>query len=71
MIFMLLLFECITHSSPLSIEEIKLFAIVNWIFQVSDFLRLFMMCFKYGLTLLRDSSTDSVLFESPLLSYSI
>ena len=46
-----------------SMEEIKLF--------VSDFLRLFMMSFKYGLILLRYFSTDSILFLSPLLSYSI
>ena len=61
MISVLSLFEWITHSSSLSMEEIKLFAIVNWIFHVSDFLRLFMMSFKYGLILLRYSSTDSVL----------
>ena len=48
-----------------------LFAIVNLNFYVSDFLRLFMMSFKYGLILLRYSSADSVLFPSPLLSYSI
>ena len=50
---MLSLFECITRSSPLSVEEIKLFVIVNWVFNVSDFLRLFMISFKYGLMLLR------------------
>ena len=31
--------------------------IVNWIFHVSDFLRFFMMAFKYGLVLLRYFST--------------
>ena len=67
---MLSLFECISSSSSLSIEEIKLFAIVNLIFHVQDFLRLFMMSLKYGLILLRYSSTDSVSFISPLLSYS-
>ena len=51
-------------------EEIKLFAIVNWIFHMSDFLGLFMMPFKYGLILLRNSSTDSVLFLLLLLFYS-
>ena len=56
---MLLLIECITRSSSLSMEEIKLFAIVNWIFHVSKFLRLLMMSFKHGLILLRYSSTDS------------
>ena len=71
MISMLSLFECITSSSSLSIEEIKLFAIVNWIFYVSDFLRLFMMSLKYGLILFRCTSADSALFLSPLLSYSI
>ena len=50
----------------------KLIAIFNWIFHVSDLLRSFMTSFfKYGLVLLRYSSTDSVLFLSPLLLYSI
>ena len=40
-------------------------------FQVSDFLRLFIMFFKYGLILLEYSSTNNVLFLSMLLSYSI
>ena len=70
MISTLSLFKCIKHSSSLSIEEIQLFSIVNWIFQVSDCLRLFMISFKYGL-ILRYSSTDSNSFLSPLLSYSI
>ena len=60
MISMLSLFECITCSSSLSLEEIKLIAIVNCISNVSDFLRLFMMSFKYGVILLRYSSTDKV-----------
>ena len=51
---MLLLFECITCTSSLSMEEIKLFAIVNWIFCVSDFLKLFwfmavLVIYVYGL----------------------
>ena len=66
MVSMLSLFEYITRSSSLSMEEIKLFAILNRIFHVSDFLRLFMMSFKNGLILLRYSSTDRVLF---LVSY--
>ena len=37
MISMLLLFECIRHSSSLSLEEIKLTAIVKLIFRVSHF----------------------------------
>ena len=65
MISMLSLFECITHSLSLSIQETKLFAIGNSIFHVSYFLRLLMMSFKYGLILLRYSSTDSLLFLSP------
>ena len=68
MISMLSLFECITCSSSLSLEEIKLIAIVNWIFHVSHFLRLFDV-FKHGLILLRYFLTDSVLFLSSLLSY--
>ena len=71
MVYLLSLFECITGSSSLCLEEIKVIAIVNLIFHVSDFLRLFMISFKYGLILLRYFSTDSVLFPSPLLSYSI
>ena len=34
-------------------EKIKLIALVNWIFRMSDFLRLFMISFKYGLILFR------------------
>ena len=52
-------------------EEVKLSAIINWIFHVSDFLRSFMMSFKYVLILLRYPSADYVLFLSSLLSYSI
>ena len=66
-ISILSLFECITCFSSLSMEEIKLFAIANWILHVSDFLRLF-MSFKYGLSSLRYNSSDSVLFLTPLLS---
>ena len=43
MVSLLSLFECITCSWSLSLEEIKLVAV----FQVSDFLRLF-ISFKYG-----------------------
>ena len=68
---MLSLFECVASSSSLSsLGEIELIAIVNWNFHVSDFWRLFIMSFKYSLTLLRYSSTDSV-FLSLLLLYSI
>ena len=68
MISMLSHFEYIARSSSLSIEEIKLIVTVSWILHVSDFLRLFMMSFKYGLILLRYSVSNSVLFLSPLLS---
>ena len=61
--YILSLFECIMRSSSLYLEEIKLIAIVSWIFHVSNFLRSFMI-FWY-------SSIDSALFLSPLLSYSI
>ena len=67
MISILSLFECITCSSSLYMEEIKVIAVVSWIFHMSDFLRLFMMYFKYDLISLGYSSTDIVLFLSPLL----
>ena len=70
MISILSLFECITRSSSLFLEEIKLIATVNWVFHESEFLRLFNMSFKYHLILLKYSSTDSV-FLSSLLLYSI
>ena len=70
MVSMLPLFEFITRSSSLSMEEIKLLAIVDWIFHVLDFLRLF-ISFKDGLILLRYSSIYSVLLLSLLLSFSI
>ena len=54
MISMLPLSECITSSSSISLGEIKLIAIVNWILHVSDFLRLFMLPFKYGLIFIKD-----------------
>ena len=68
--FMLSFFECITRSSSLSLEDIKLIAIVNWFFHVSYFLRSFMIFFRYGLNLLTYSTTNSVFFLSPLLSCS-
>ena len=64
--FYVIFFEYITPSSSLSLEEIKLIPFFIWIFHVSDFFRLFIMSFKYGLIVLRYSSTDSV-FLSPLL----
>ena len=51
-------FECITLSPTISLEEIELIVIDNWIFQVSDFLRLFITSFKYCLTSLKYSSID-------------
>ena len=62
MIFMLSLFQWITNSLSFPLGEVKLIAIVNWIFHVSDNLRLFMKCRKCGLILLRYSSTDNALF---------
>ena len=61
MISMLSLFECITRSSSLSMEEINLFAIANRISHMSDFLRSFMMSFKYGLFLSRYSLIDNII----------
>ena len=57
MICMLSLFQSIPHSFSFYIEEIKLFAVVNWIFHISYFFRLFMMFFKCGLILFGYSST--------------
>ena len=68
---MLPVFECITSSSSVSLEDIKLIAIVNWIFHASDFLRSVMISFKYGLTLLRYSSIYSVLFVIITLIFNI
>ena len=68
---MLSLFVCITRSSLSSKEEIKLFAVANLIFHVSDFLRLSKMSFKYYLIWLKYSLTDSALFLSLLLLYYI
>ena len=68
---MLSLFDCITCSSSLSLEEIKLIAMVNWILYVLGFLRLLVMSFKHVIVLLKYSSADAVLFLSSLLSYLI
>ena len=68
---MLSLFECLTCSSSLSLEKMKLIAIVNYIFHLLSFFSLFMISFKYDLILLTYFSTDIVLFILPLLSYSI
>ena len=48
----------------------EVFAIIDWIFHESDFKRLFMTSFKYGLIFLKYFSDDSVLFLSPLLLHS-
>ena len=71
MISMLPHFRCIIRFWQMSLEEIKLITVVNWFFHVSDFLRVFMMYFKYGLISPRNSLIDRVLFLLPLLSYSI
>ena len=70
-ISMLPLFECITHSPAVSLEEIKLITIFNWIFYMSNLLRSFMIFFKCGLISSRYSWISTILFFSPLLSYSI
>ena len=66
MISMLSLFECIIRSSPVSLEEVKLIAIVNWIFYIPDYLRLFIMYFKYDLISSRYSLIDRISFLSSL-----
>ena len=71
MISMLSLFECITRSLSDPLEDIKLIAIANWIFHVSDVLGLFAMSFKYGLISSRYYLIDGVLVLSSLLSYLI
>ena len=48
---MLSLFECISCSSSLFLEEMNLIAIINLISYLSDFWRSFMMSFKYDLIL--------------------
>ena len=42
------LFECMTGSSLVPLEEKNLIVIVNLIFHVSDFLRSFMISFRYA-----------------------
>ena len=70
--FYLSLFKFITRSSSLSsLEDIKLIVTVHWILQVPDCLRSFTRSLNYSLILLRNSSTDSILFSSLLLLYSI
>ena len=50
-----------------SLEDVDLIGVFKWIFDVSKFLRLFMVSFNYGLILLRYFLVDSVLFLSALL----
>ena len=69
--FIFSLFECITRSSSISLEEIKLIAIVNWIFLVSNFWRLIIISLKWGLILSKYSFTARFLFLLSLLSYSM
>ena len=60
------------YSSSLSLKDIKLIPIVNYIFHVSDFFHIsFVTLFRYGIILLTYFSIDSVLFLSLLPWYSI
>ena len=59
---MLSLFKYITHSSSIFLEEIKLIAIVNWIFHGSGSRRSFIKSFKYGLVLLTDFYSVTITF---------
>ena len=61
---MLSLFECIKRSLSVFLEDIKLIAIVDWVFHVSNFWRLFLIILRYGLILFRYSSIDNVLILS-------
>ena len=56
---MLSLFYCIVCSLSVSLEEIKLIAIFNQVFHVSNFRKLVIIYSKYGLTLLIYSSIDN------------
>ena len=58
-------------SSSSSFGEMKLLEIINWIFPISYFLKLFMMFCKDGLISLGCSLIDRVLFLLQLLSYSV
>ena len=58
MVSMLSFVECVKHSSSLSsLEEIQSIVIANWIFDMSDFLRLFMIFEKFGLNFLSRVAT--------------
>ena len=69
--FYLSLSEWNKASLSVSLEGINLFAIVNSIFHVLDFLGLFMIPFRHGLILLRYFSVDGPLFLSLLLPYQL
>ena len=66
---MLSLFECISCSSSLFLEEMNLIAIINLIFYLSDFWRSFMMSFKYDLILSRYPLIEKFLLLKPLILY--
>ena len=65
MIPMLSLFECIARSSPLSLENIELIPITNWIFHVPHFLRSLMIWLVWSNSI-KYFSIEIVLFLSPL-----
>ena len=66
---MLSLFECISCSSSLFLEEMNLIAIINLIFYLSDFWRSFMMSFKYDLIFSRYPLIEKFLLLKPLILY--
>ena len=66
--FYVIIIRSISYFSIMSLEERKLIAIVNWIFHITDLLRLFIMSFKHGLIFLRYSLVERVLFLSPLIA---
>ena len=63
---MLPLRECTARSSLMSLVDIKLIAIVNWICHVSDIFGLFVAYVKYDLITSTYCLIDSPLFISPL-----
>ena len=68
---MLLLFERVMRSSPISLEDIKFNCYCQLDFLSARFLKSNAIGFRYGLILIRYSLSDGFLFPSTLLSYFI
>lgn len=65
MIYLLSIFECLTHYSSLFLKEIKLIDIANLIFHASDFFESIPVSLNYGLFSLKYFPTDTALLLSP------